>query len=209
MRLRLPRDVYFALRRGLWLEGVEFKKQFRATVAGKFKSGGKRVANAIRVYTDGSGIEGLRLGIFTRWSAAPIYEEGGTITPGPGRSWLIFPVTPRAYTPGGRVKRSWRTKDGRFKRELFEDLRPVRVRGRGGSGWLLVRDRGVSKSGRVGKVTKRRGVEAVEPVFLMIRQTSRRAVLQFFSDFTRSAGVRGDRLQRRIIRAADRSITTE
>ncbi len=187
----LPRYVFRSLRAGLFRTGQEFKTAFRDSLRTNFKSGGRKVANAFKVYTSGDDLDSLVMGIFTRWEAAEIYEKGGTIRAKPGR-WLIVPVTPRAFTARGRVKRSWRDpRTGKFADKHFQDLRPVKVRG----GFLLVRDAGVSKSGRIGKVAKRRGVEATEIVFLLIKVTRRKAVLDFFKTFARLAGPRGEKLQ--------------
>jgi len=189
---QVPRYLFKAFAAGLKNEGDEFKREMRERIRPQFKTGGQRVANAIRFYTDGSSFANLELGVFTRWNAAPIYERGGPIVA--KRSYLVIPVTPRAYTPGGRVRRTWRNKEGQFHKHLFEGLRPIPVKG----GFLLVRDRGVTRTGRLGKVTKKRGVQAVEPVFLLTKRTSRDPVLNFISTFISMSGARHRRLSIKI-----------
>lgn len=170
----MPRKVFLGLAKAFYAEGRRFKGVYRSYLAGQFKAGGSKVSNAFRVYTRGNKLEDLRLGVFTRWVAAPIYETGGVIHAAPGR-WLAFPVLKSAYTARGRVKRSWRNEDGSWKQELFEGLFPVKVR----SGYLLCR----SRAGRV------------EAVWMLIRQTRRRAVLNFFAQVERESPNRAAKFQ--------------
>lgn len=184
----LPRYVFRALAFGLYQEGQSFKREFRDSLAGKFKSGGRRVGNAFKVYTTGETLSNLRLGVFTRWLAASIYETGGVIVPKRGR-YLVIPITPKAYTAKGRVKATWR-RNGQFLKKHFEGCWPFRLKN---GNYLLLRNVSGIKSGKGtgyrgrqrtsrGRTITDRARPAVEVVFLLIRRTSRKATLNFFND---------------------------
>lgn len=191
-----PHRLYRILKVGLLQEGRKFKTSFRDSLATKFKTdGGRRVGNAFKIYVSGRTLDDLTLGIFTRWDAAAIYETGGVIRPRRG-NYLAFPVTPRAYTAHGRIKRTWRIpgeNGGKWDPKHFKDLVPIKL---SGGRILLVRERGVTKKGNLAKVRKSRGVQAIEPMFILIRRTDRKPVLEFYSSFARMAGSRNARLQR-------------
>lgn len=193
---QLPAYLAIGLRSGLFRSMVAWKKRFRSELDSKFKIGGRRVAGAFGAFTAGRKLEDVQMHAFTRWKAADIYEKGGTIVPGSGRQYMAVPVTPRAYTAAGRVRRSWRGEDGRFKPELFKDLKPIKTK----RGILLVREvtgsvtkRGTTSLRRPGK----RGGNAIEPIFLLIKRTHRKAVLDFYGSFERS-GVNEEILNRQI-----------
>ena len=180
LRRVLPQRLFRGLRRGLFQEGVAFKKQFRESINSRFKIGRSRVGSLFFLFTKGTKLKGLFLEIFTIWPAAPVYEKGGAISA--KGSWLVVPLAKRMFTSGGRIKRKYRdARTGKFDFSSFGKLRPVPVRG----GILLVADAGVTRSGRLGKVTKRRGVEATQIVALLIKTTRRKGVLGFHRDFAR------------------------
>lgn len=181
------RAVYARQRDTLFREGQRGKTRFRQTLDGKFRSGGRRVGGAFSVYTAGSDLDSLKLGVFTRWKAAAVYEHGGVIKPR-GR-YLAVPVAPWLLTPTGRVKKRYRDpQTGKFAAELLAELVPVKTR------------RGVLLVGKAtGKSRSRRGYrpvglssspanEAWEPVILLIRSTRRNAVLGFHA-FWQERGV--------------------
>lgn len=222
----VPTYVFRALAAGLYEEGLAYRKQFRAAVAQVFKTKGQKVGQFINVYTAGDTFSTLRLGIFTTWDAAEIYEFGGTIVPR-GR-WLMIPMTPEAYSNQGKMKNNWRLfmREKRYKNPdakipgtsaRMGDLFPVKVRG----GLLLCLDvTGTEKTKRGfrtrqfasgGSRIRNRSRHAVWPVFLLTRATRRNPILNFFGGFEARTGLRGQALQRKIgsaIRAAARQPLT-
>ena len=200
---RLPKYVFHAIAKGLYDESKAWLTSFQQHElerAFKAQGSGKKIGKTFHSYTAGKSLDRLTLGIFTTWPPAEIYETGGTIRAQSG--YLAVPVTPRAYTSKGRVKRSWRdnANPGRFKRDKFEDLRPVSL---GAQRILLVRD--VTANPRKGGGTQlrkpgRSGGNAVEPVFLLIKRTKRQARIQFFDTMQKNLG-KSDALQRDIGRA--------
>jgi hypothetical protein len=177
---------------------------------GQFQTGLK-FSRLFSVYTAGDDLESLKLGIFTRWPAAAIYETGGVIRP-EGR-WLAFPVNPKAFTARGRIKRAWRdpANAAAFNPEKFKGLVPIEING--GRARLLVKPGRSTRAGRSGRVkaTGRGGVgklrdgdtpDVFEPMFTLIRQTRREGVLNFFDSFARQAGPRGRALQDAVNSAA-------
>lgn len=205
LRRNLPESIRKDFARALFREGKLFRSHYRGFLANVFKTGGgRRVANSFGVYTAGHDLGTLRLGVFTRWEAAPTYQDGGVIRPRKGR-YLVVPITRRAYTSRGRVKRSWRNPDGSFKASLFDDLYQIRTT----KGMILLVRNVKARGNRFGGATLRRpgkaGANAIEPVFLLIRSTSRRAVLRFFQEWARLAGPRGQRLQEAINRSIDKA----
>lgn len=195
----LPRDIFLELAGGLYQEGRGFLRTFRGTMPGKFKSGGARVANAFKVYTAGNNLEALELGVFTKWAAGELYERGGTISP--KKEWLVVPLSRDLVTAAGRVKRGVRDRSGKFRRELFEGLKPIKLR----KGWLLVREVKGDTRGRIRRRGFRAGsANAMEAVFMLIPYTRRRGVLDFFGSFERN-GINMNRMGDRIGRALDRA----
>lgn len=190
MTRRLPRYVFHALAKGLYDEGRAWLNEYRRGLDSKFQArgAGKRIGRSFKVYTSGQKLSELELGLFTRWAPAEIYEKGGTIRA--QRGYLVVPVTRRAYTAAGRVKRAWRDPQnpGKFDPSKFRGLRPIKVR----AGILLVRDVRASAGGggrvSIRKPGKRSGSNAIEPVFLLIKRTKRKAVLGFFDAMERNLG---------------------
>lgn len=199
---KLPKYVFRAIAKGLYDEGKDWLDKFRAQEleqAFKARGSGKKIGNTFKVYVSGRTLSQLTLGIFTFWEPAEIYETGGTIRA--QRGMLAVPVTPRAYTSAGRVKRSWRDANNpaKFDQSKFEGLRPIPVR----AGTLLVRDVTASQTKR-GRTSLRKpgkkGGNAVEPVFLLIKKTKRKPVLQFFDTMRANLG-RSRELERDVGRA--------
>lgn len=208
LQQRLPRYVFRAIAAGMYQEGKSFLKQWRGELDGKFNTGGRKVANSFKVYTAGRSLGELELVIFTRWAAAPIYEHGGVIR----GNWLMFAITPRAYTPSGRVRRDYRdpTDPSRWNPAKLEGLFPlptkrpgVIILAREVTGTASGRGRGYRTRQRTstGSEIENRSRVAVEPAFMLVRKTRREPVLDFFSGFERYSGAGAGRLQQTIRRA--------
>lgn len=201
LRQTLPKYTFKALAAGLWEEGKIFKKQFRQNLNKRMKVRNSKVGNLFKVYTVGDRLADLQLGIFTIWPAAQTFQFGGTIRAKAGK-WLVIAVTPKAYTAGGRIRKAWRDpRTGKFKESKFKDLVPIKVKG----GFLLVKEQGINQKTKrpTSRVSKKRGVEAMEPIFMLIKKTTRKATLRFFEDFASFVGPRGSRLQQSINQALD------
>ncbi|MEM1446545.1 MAG: pyridoxal-phosphate dependent enzyme [Planctomycetota bacterium] len=175
-------DVHRVLRGSMFREAQRGKTKFRAKLEATFKLGGRRVAGAFGIYTSGDTLDDLKLGVFTRWKPAPLYEKGGTITP--RKRYLAVPVAPWLLTPTGRVKRKYRDpRTGTFAASLLAELRPVPTK----RGLLLVGEVSGHSRARRGYRPVARGSNAAdprkaaeEPVLLLIKATRRNAVLDFF-----------------------------
>ncbi|MEM6553521.1 MAG: hypothetical protein AAF750_15505 [Planctomycetota bacterium] len=162
------------------------KREFARRAAGRFKNKSKRVGQWVALYSKGQTLDTLELGVFTRWNAGELYEQGGTITP-KGR-WLVVPISKRVLTPLGRVKRRFRDpKTGHFTEAFWKDtvlvpssegllvIRPVKANRRGA---LRTRNRS-------GTTAATSGGHASELVAILVRNTRRKPTLGFYDFFTR------------------------
>lgn len=199
-----PKVAFKAIARAMAKHIGRFKSDFRATMPSKFRAtGGQPVGNSFKSYVAGESLDSLRAAVFTRWEAAPIYESGGTITPR-NRKWLVIPVSPDAYGADGRVKPKWRQlqytvfgdlRGGRkagFATERFDGLAPIKVRG----GWLLVEPRKTARNREGKRVKSVRGRMVGKPIFLLVKATNRKPILNFLNDARRMVSTFGDTASR-------------
>ena len=188
---QFPKALRTGVAKELYRQGQAFKRQYRPRLESSFKSGARRILKGFRVYTAGDTLDELELGIFTRWPAAGLYEDGGTITPR-RRQWLVVPLSPRVLTPTGRVRREYRNaQNGGFSPKFWDGVNFIKTR----RGLLAVRPVTGTSSTRVGfrarqyasnqsRITTRLR-PALEIVAILIKKTTRDPVLEFFDSFDR------------------------
>lgn len=183
----VPGPAFKGLAQALWVWAGRFMADFRRRVQGRFKVNNTRVGNAFRKYVAGDTLDTLRLGIYTEWLVARIFEFGGTIQPR-NRSWLVIPVAPDAYDADGRVKPAWREKIktvfgqdigiGGFGKRRFHDLVPIHVRG----GWLLIKPAGdFEEHAEADRFTMGNREHRGRAMFLLLKSTARKPILGFLA----------------------------
>lgn len=192
MLARLPNLATRRMARGMAGAMSEHVKQFRASLPNKFKVKKTKAGNAFKWFVEGKSLNTLQAHFFTQWRLARLYEFGGTIR---GKGSLAIPVSPKAYTAQGRVKKRWHDPKN------FKNLKPIPHP----KGLLLVKEKQSVKQADGTRLTARqvfgkgkRGAVAIEPMFLVVRTTSRKPTIRFYSDWDANQG----RVYKRMEKAA-------
>ncbi len=169
---RYPSILARLVKDGLYRQARSYLMEFRAGLAGKFKTRRTKAGNAFKVYAAGDKLDNLRVGVFTRWKAGKLYESGGTIV---GRGAMAVPINPKAFTADGRVKKKWRDPKNfpglivittkKFKMLVLPEKQVKTIRAANKYGLLVGAHR------------------TWAPMFILIKSTPRRPVLSFYRDF--------------------------
>jgi hypothetical protein len=195
MIARLPDRASKRMAKAMAGAAAAFIKDFRASMPSKFKVQKTKAGNAFKWYITGRDLGSLEAHLFTNWRLAKLYERGGVIK---GNGAMAVPVNPKAYTSQGRIKKRWHDPKN------FKNLVPIETKG---GRILLVREKKSIKSADGSRITSRtaygkgsKAPVAVEPMFVLITQTTRKPTLRFYQDFASK--------QSEILRRMDRAAYT-